>query len=99
MKLFTLFIAFTTCLYFTALGQRPQPDVLRARKGNITIQPITHGSLVLTWDGRTVYVDPYGGAEGYAGLADPDVILITDIHGDHLDLKTLQESILQKQLS
>ena len=90
MKLFTLFIAFTTCLYFTALGQRPQPDVLRARKGNITIQPITHGSLVLTWDGRTVYVDPYGGAEGYAGLADPDVILITDIHGDHLDLKTLQ---------
>ncbi|MDX5480079.1 MAG: MBL fold metallo-hydrolase, partial [Hymenobacteraceae bacterium] len=44
----------------------------------------------LTWNNKTIYVDPYGGADAFAGLATPDLILITDIHGDHLDLKTLE---------
>ncbi|NVO31010.1 MBL fold metallo-hydrolase [Hymenobacter lapidiphilus] len=64
-------------------------DQIATKKGPITVQPITHGSVVFTWNGKTIYVDPYGGAEAYAGLAAPDVILITDIHGDHLDPKTL----------
>ena len=34
-------------------------------------------------------MDPAGGPELFAGLAAPDLILITDIHGDHMDPKTL----------
>jgi L-ascorbate metabolism protein UlaG (beta-lactamase superfamily) len=34
-------------------------------------------------------VDPYGGSEAFKALAKPDLILITDVHGDHLDEKTL----------
>jgi L-ascorbate metabolism protein UlaG (beta-lactamase superfamily) len=45
--------------------------------------------VVLTWNQKTVYVDPAGGAVNYTGLAAPDLILITDIHGDHLDMETL----------
>ena len=55
----------------------------------MTVQPITHGSVVLTWNDRNIYVDPYGGGALYEGLADPDLILITDIHGDHLNEATL----------
>ncbi|MCB2377963.1 MBL fold metallo-hydrolase [Hymenobacter sp. BT635] len=68
---------------------RVAADQITTKKGPITVQPITHGSVVFSWNGKTIYVDPYGGAEAYAGLAAPDVILITDIHGDHLDPKTL----------
>jgi L-ascorbate metabolism protein UlaG (beta-lactamase superfamily) len=73
----------------TVAPPRVAADQIATPKGPLTVQPITHGSVVLTWNGKTIYVDPYGGAEAYAGLAAPDVILITDIHGDHLDLKTL----------
>ncbi|WP_317174990.1 MBL fold metallo-hydrolase [Hymenobacter qilianensis] len=68
---------------------RVAADQIPTQKGPLTVQPITHGSVVFTWNGKTIYVDPYGGAQAYAGLAAPDVILITDIHGDHLDPKTL----------
>jgi L-ascorbate metabolism protein UlaG (beta-lactamase superfamily) len=34
-------------------------------------------------------VDPSVGPEAYAGLNPPDLVLITDIHGDHCDPKTL----------
>lgn len=72
-----------------AVTLRAAPDQLPTSRGPLTVQPITHGSVVFTWSGKTIYVDPYGGAAGYTGLAAPDVILITDIHGDHLDPKTL----------
>ena len=72
-----------------AAPSRAMADQVATKKGFLTVQPITHGSVVLAWNGKTIYVDPYGGAEAYAGLAAPDIILITDIHGDHLDPKTL----------
>jgi L-ascorbate metabolism protein UlaG (beta-lactamase superfamily) len=55
----------------------------------LTIQPIQHATVVLTADGKTIYVDPVGGAAKYQGLAAPDIILVTDIHGDHFDPATL----------
>ncbi|MCR5889720.1 MBL fold metallo-hydrolase [Hymenobacter sp. J193] len=72
-----------------AATPRVAADQITTKKGPLTVQPITHGSVVFMWNGKSIYVDPYGGAEAYAGLAAPDVILITDIHGDHLDPKTL----------
>lgn len=83
-------------LTVAAYGQKPAPDKVESSKGAITIQPITHGSVVLTWNGLTIYVDPYGGIKGYEGIAPPDLILITDIHGDHLNPETLTEIDLSK---
>ena len=71
-------------------AQRPEPDTIPATDGAISIQPIYHASLVLQWNGKTIYVDPTRGAEAYAGIPAPDIILITDIHGDHTDLNTLR---------
>jgi L-ascorbate metabolism protein UlaG (beta-lactamase superfamily) len=82
----------TGCLVFAAMAafsQRPAADELKTTKGFLKIQPVLHGSLVLTWDNKTIYVDPYGGAKAFKGLASPDLILITDIHPDHLDTATL----------
>jgi L-ascorbate metabolism protein UlaG (beta-lactamase superfamily) len=70
---------------FAARGQRIAPDVV----GPITIQPIQHATLVLSTANVTIYSDPVGGAKMFTGLKSPDIILITDIHGDHMDAATL----------
>lgn len=78
-------------LFFLQMNaQLITPDVIKTKNGDITIQPITHGTLVLTYNNKTIYVDPYGGADKFKGLAKPDFILITDIHQDHLNIKTLK---------
>lgn len=80
-------------VFFTlsaASAQRPQADKIETSKGPLTIQPLNHATLALMWQGKTVYVDPTGGAAMFEGLSTPDLILITDIHGDHFDTKTLE---------
>ncbi|PZX51840.1 L-ascorbate metabolism protein UlaG (beta-lactamase superfamily) [Algoriphagus ratkowskyi] len=64
-------------------------DKIPAKNGEITINPITHGTLVFEHNGQVIYVDPYGGAAGFAGQKKPTLVLITDIHGDHLNQETL----------
>ncbi|HWK07356.1 MAG TPA: MBL fold metallo-hydrolase [Puia sp.] len=70
-------------------AQRIAPDMIPTSKGALTIQPIVHASLVLSMKGLTIYADLSGGAASYAGLPSPDLILITDIHGDHFDPATI----------
>ena len=55
-----------------------------------TIIPITHGTLVLENEDNVIYIDPTGGAEAFKGQKQPTMVLITDIHGDHLNLETLE---------
>ena len=47
--------------------------------------------MALQWKKKTICVDPVGGAKAFQGLPRPDLILITDIHGDHLSKETLAE--------
>jgi len=72
-----------------AKAQRIEPDHEKVKGGELTIQPVMHASMVLTYQNKNIYVDPTGGAALYTGLAAPDMIIITDIHGDHLDPKTI----------
>ena len=60
------------------------------------ITPISHASTVIEWDDKVMYVDPVGQPEAYADHKNPDVILITDIHGDHLNPKTLEGLSIDK---
>jgi L-ascorbate metabolism protein UlaG (beta-lactamase superfamily) len=73
----------------TVQAQRATPDVLSTTLGSLTIQPLVHATLVLSTPNLIIYVDPTGGAANYDGIKPPDMILITDIHGDHMDPKTL----------
>jgi L-ascorbate metabolism protein UlaG (beta-lactamase superfamily) len=55
----------------------------------VKIFPVNHASLVITWGDKTIYVDPVGGADLYKDFPRPDYILITHIHPDHMDAKTV----------
>jgi L-ascorbate metabolism protein UlaG (beta-lactamase superfamily) len=57
--------------------------------GAVVIHPVEHASLVMALPGMVVHVDPVGGAERYAGLPAPSLILVTHEHPDHFDVPTL----------
>ncbi len=80
-------------IFFSAISSYSQPraqaDTIPTSDGDLIVQPIIHGTLVLKWKKQVIYVDPYGGGERFEGLDNPSLILITDIHGDHLNQKTL----------
>jgi L-ascorbate metabolism protein UlaG (beta-lactamase superfamily) len=88
MKVLLTFL-FALALYSTN-AQRISPDTIALSKGELIVQPINHASVVLTAAGKTIYVDPVGGAAKYQGLVAPDIIMVTDIHGDHFDPATLR---------
>lgn len=83
-------------IFNLANAQRPAADKLETSKGPLTIQPLNHATLALTWQGKTIYSDPNGGAKTFEGIAAPDLVVITDIHGDHFNPETLQAIDLSK---
>ena len=64
-------------------------DRIPTANGDLVIRPIDHATFVMSWNGKTIYVDPVGGGKRFESFARPDLILITDIHGDHLNNETL----------
>lgn len=56
----------------------------------VKVTPIEHATLVFEMGGQVIYADPVGGADAFAGQPAPNIILITDIHGDHLNGPTIQ---------
>ena len=84
-------ISIVILLLFSNFGwsQSPSFDSFKTKNGTLTIQPILHSSFILTYNNKTIYVDPYGGEKLYQGIKSPDIVLITDIHSDHLNQETL----------
>lgn len=90
MKPLILAIVILTSLPFSSTAQlTTEPDTYSTDMGELVVHPVNHGSIAFTLNGRTILVDPFGGAELFEPYGEPDLILITDIHGDHLHEETL----------
>lgn len=62
----------------------------------LKITPIEHATMVLEYENKVIYVDPFGGKEAFKNQKPADLVFITDIHFDHLDLPTLDSLDLSK---
>jgi gluconolactonase len=102
----TLFVTARTSLYAVRMrvrgAQRRQAgpvskyeqDVIETGAGDLTITFIGHASLMFSFNGKTIHVDPVSREADYAEMPKADLILITHEHGDHFDpvaIRTLRK--------
>jgi L-ascorbate metabolism protein UlaG (beta-lactamase superfamily) len=68
----------------TAATPGVTPAQTASGEGDVRITPITHASLQIEYGDRVIHVDPTSAGD-YSKAKQADLILITDIHQDHLD--------------
>jgi len=66
-----------------------ETDVTPTSTGDLKMTFLGHGSLMLAFNGKNIYVDPFSRVADYSKLPKADIILITHEHHDHLDLQAL----------
>ena len=67
-----------------------EEDIIKTSKGDLKITFIGHGTLMFTFGGKIIHVDPVGQYADYSTLPKADVILVTHEHGDHLDSDVIE---------
>jgi L-ascorbate metabolism protein UlaG (beta-lactamase superfamily) len=58
--------------------------------GPVSITPLNHASTLIQAGGKTIYLDP-AKPVNFSGRPKADLILLTDIHGDHMDPDSIKE--------
>lgn len=66
-----------------------ETDLIPTSAGDLVITFIGHGSLMMTFNGKTIHVDPYSSMADYTSLPKADIVFLTHEHGDHLDKDAL----------
>lgn len=79
------------CVFFAAVGIAGSlsDGTIATGQGPLTIHPVEHATFVMQWNGTTIAIDPIGDAARFEAFGQADLILITDIHGDHLSVDTV----------
>src|SRR5271165_4351359 len=67
-----------------------EPQTFPTSAGLVKITPLNHASTLIEAGGKTIYLDPAKPVK-FAGMAKADLILITDIHGDHMDPDSIKD--------
>jgi L-ascorbate metabolism protein UlaG (beta-lactamase superfamily) len=64
-------------------------DKIKTTQGDLTITFLGHASLMMSYEGKTIHIDPVSQYADYSNLPKADLILVTHEHSDHFDLKAI----------
>ena len=90
-----LFAFVISSILFSCKKTEPKKEVVskteidKLDKSKAKITPISHSTAVIEFGKEIIYLDPTGGAVAFSKFKKPSYVLITDIHGDHMNIKTL----------
>jgi L-ascorbate metabolism protein UlaG (beta-lactamase superfamily) len=65
-------------------------DVIETSGGSLEVTCVGHGTLVFSYQGRTIHVDPWSQLSDYSKMPKADLVLITHEHRDHLDAAAVE---------
>jgi len=85
-----LCIVFILAFAVSAMHAADQTQTFPTSAGPVKITPLYHASTLIEAGGKVIYLDPAKPAK-LTGLPKADLILITDIHGDHMDPDSIKE--------
>jgi L-ascorbate metabolism protein UlaG (beta-lactamase superfamily) len=88
MKLTSILIG--SLIAMTPLAYAAETQVFSTSAGPVKINPLYHASTLIEAGGKTIYLDPAKPAK-FSGLPKADLILITHIHGDHMDPDSIKD--------
>ena len=66
-----------------------ETDTIKTSAGDLKITFVGHGTLMFTFGGKVIHVDPVSREADYTTLPKAHLILVTHHHRDHLDAKAL----------
>jgi L-ascorbate metabolism protein UlaG (beta-lactamase superfamily) len=75
-----------------------ETDVISTTGGDLSITFLGHGSLLMVFQKKNIFVDIFGEVADYAKLPKADMVFITHEHFDHLDPKALASIRTEKTI-
>jgi len=86
-----------TALFFVLFSLTPaaaqeqfETDIISTSKGDLKITFLGHGTLMLTYNSKIIYIDPYSKVADFTKMPVADIILLTHHHRDHMDPAALE---------
>ena len=76
----------------SAMAQPPaekkfEEDTIKTETGDLKITCIGHGTLMFTYQGKVIHIDPVSREADYTKMPDADIILITQIFYPYLKFR------------
>jgi len=66
-------------------GEGREMDTIQTSGGDLNITFIGHATLMMSYAGKVIHIDPWSKLADYSALPKADIILVTHEHPDHLD--------------
>ncbi len=91
MKAVCAALLFVLLAFTQTYGQEQfERDIISTSGADLEIVFLGHGTLMLSYGGKIIHVDPFSKVADYNKLPKADIILITHHHRDHLDPAALE---------